>query len=148
MKKAFLPLLMAFGCATAVTEEDDTTPTPTKKDSGTIMMPDAGQMMMTMDAADEDVAMVVDTGTTCSLTIMYGTPMCDTCMQSFCCKQDNACTANKDCTDLLTCLNACLMGDANPSQCLNACMNQHPQGAQLFNAIGNCVQSSCGNQCR
>lgn len=139
------------GCATAVQyTDDDLKPTP-KKDAGAIFDSghDSGINMQQDSGVEEDTGVQQDTGTMqCTRTIEYGTSMCDTCMEKFCCKQDNACGKSQACGDFLTCVGDCFGDGGNPNQCMTDCQTKYPQGANLFFAVENCMQQSCGNDCR
>jgi hypothetical protein len=139
-----------LGCATAVDYvEEDTGPAP-KKDSGAMI--DSGHdtgVIKPDSGVDEDTGVQQDSGSmACMRTIEYGTAMCDTCMENSCCKEDNACGNSQACGDFIQCVDDCFNDGGNPNQCMTDCQTKYPQGANLFTAVDNCLQQSCGNNCR
>jgi hypothetical protein len=81
-------------------------------------------------------------GMNCGL--MSANATCNACLDSMCCSQAQTCAADTDCTNLLTCIQACAMGD---TACENTCAGQHPTGTNELNAVGDCLTNMCPTQC-
>ncbi|HEY8078523.1 MAG TPA: hypothetical protein VIF62_30545 [Labilithrix sp.] len=79
-------------------------------------------------------------GSTCGFG--SGDPTCDSCLDTSCCTDADACLGDADCTALLDCGNACA-DDA----CISACEAAHPSGAKLLDTLSTCVTSTCGSAC-
>jgi hypothetical protein len=89
------------------------------------------------DAAAPDAAWLCDTTTT-------GCPDCTTCANSTDCKAPyDACQADSDCKNLLTCIPGC-SGD---STCIGNCDNTYSAGVGLALAYEDCAVCACGTQC-
>ncbi len=102
-----------------------------------------------------------DTGAACKLDQpLTAKAACDTCAEKSCCGEANACSDDKDCGAFVVCAAACLNDagvpldggassvDAGSTQgCLAACQNAHRIGAQLYQALGRCIQGSCKSDC-
>jgi hypothetical protein len=71
-----------------------------------------------------------------------GDPTCDTCLDTSCCAENQACVSNADCSALLACGDAC-----RDDACISACMTAHPTGATLLGTLSTCVEGSCGAAC-
>jgi hypothetical protein len=84
-------------------------------------------------------------GGTCPDPGQFGSrnPTCNTCIQSKCGTQVNACfqgtgQAACDCRSIFDCLQSC-----RDQACANACGTQFPSGVQLNNAWQQCIVDSC-----
>jgi hypothetical protein len=106
------------------------------------------------DSGVQDSGTGTDTGSggdggSCG-TITVGTsPNCQPCMNTNCCSQLGACSNDTNCTNLITCLQPCFFADGGADQtCENNCGNTAGQTAiSEYNAIGQCLQSSCSTVC-
>ncbi len=65
---------------------------------------------------------------------------CETCMETSCCSQLEACAPGSDCDALLSCITACKDGD---SACEQTCVSGHAQGVSDYQAINTCYQGNC-----
>lgn len=147
MKLSLLFVLGCAGCATAVVEQPEQT--PTTKDAGKKDAAQSGYDAAQMQGQDSgtnespDVEQTQDSGGTCSLMINYGSQNCQSCMQA-CCAQDNACVGSNDCIAVINCMNMCAQND---SSCISTCRGQHASGAQLLDAISSCMKAQCSSTC-
>jgi hypothetical protein len=80
---------------------------------------------------------------------LYDIPACDTCQQTKCCDKIVACFADKDCTTLYECTNACYSSDAGVAQmntCADACSSA-PTATDAANKLygdqDDCVTTGC-----
>jgi hypothetical protein len=71
-----------------------------------------------------------------------GDATCDTCLDTNCCGDANACLADADCTALIDCAQSCA-DDA----CISACEAAHPGGTAKINALSTCADTTCGSAC-
>jgi len=76
---------------------------------------------------------------------------CDTCQQGVlatgaaCEASLNACSADAKCSGLITCINACAVGD---TACEQGCATTAGQAAVTkFQAIGDCICTNCATEC-
>jgi hypothetical protein len=72
------------------------------------------------------------------------TASCSSCFGASCCAAGNACSGNAECVALETCLGGCNAGDTT---CETSCSTQHPNGIADLNAVGDCIQGTCGVAC-
>lgn len=81
-------------------------------------------------------------------TIQFANPPCDSCVQSYCLTECQACAANTDCVALVQCGMLCAPGDQN---CINSCTQQHPNGVNtalpFVDPTTGCVALHCASQC-
>jgi hypothetical protein len=71
-----------------------------------------------------------------------GNTTCDSCLDTNCCADANACLADKNCTDYLDCAYAC-----SDAACESACKAAHPSGAAKLDVLSTCATTSCGTAC-
>lgn len=71
-----------------------------------------------------------------------GDATCDTCLDTSCCGDANACLGDPDCIALLECADTCTTGG-----CISACEAAHPSGSTKINALSTCASTSCGAAC-
>ncbi|MCC6214345.1 MAG: hypothetical protein IT376_05720 [Polyangiaceae bacterium] len=78
-----------------------------------------------------------------------GNATCDTCMQTNCCNETNACFADTGCAGFNQCLTDNCASASDIQQCAQtacaACLTQPV--VDLFNAVGACVQANCATEC-
>lgn len=67
---------------------------------------------------------------------------CDTCLETNCKTEMDACMADTDCTKLLQCAGACA-----DSACIQQCMTDNPNGATKFAPVATCAQTKCATEC-
>lgn len=67
-------------------------------------------------------------------------PECEACMEESCCAELEGCAPGTDCDALITCANACAMGD---DACISACVEAHQQGLADFQTIQTCYADNC-----
>lgn len=84
---------------------------------------------------------------TCPTPIQLGNPACEACVNSNCCSQAGACTSGSPCMGLLTCLAQNCANSRNPQACFQAYCGQFANGANAYNALVQCVSSSCQGAC-
>jgi hypothetical protein len=75
--------------------------------------------------------------------IQTGSAQCDACLQSSCCSQIEACFGDQACLGLLQCLTQYCSQTSNVQACAQQNCSQYFGGANAYNAIGQCAQSSC-----
>ncbi len=84
----------------------------------------------------------------CALPIRTGMAVCDTCLGTRCCTEDEACGNSRDCSAYLQCGNDCFSADGGATQaCFDACTVQYPAGSALMDALGQCMSTSCTAEC-
>ena len=71
-----------------------------------------------------------------------GNSTCDTCLDTSCCGDANACLGDADCTALIDCAMAC-----TDATCEAACEAAHPSGTTKMNALSTCANTACGSTC-
>jgi hypothetical protein len=71
-----------------------------------------------------------------------GDATCDSCLDSNCCGDANACLGDADCTALLDCAYAC-----TDAACESACEAAHPTGAAKLDTLSTCASTACGAAC-
>lgn len=71
-----------------------------------------------------------------------GDPTCDSCLDTSCCADANACLGDADCTALLQCAEPC-----TDDACVSACEAAHPTGAAKISALSTCAGTACGTAC-
>lgn len=72
------------------------------------------------------------------------TDPCDQCLQENCMTYTNACIANSDCIDLLSCVTDCIIGDTT---CVSTCTETFPNGVTGLTDLLNCQTNSCSIDC-
>lgn len=75
-------------------------------------------------------------------TLKTGDATCDSCMESKCCSQLAACSADAACLDLLDCYGTC-----NDNACYAKCDADHPGGVPESKLVFSCMSGSCSAQC-
>lgn len=75
--------------------------------------------------------------------IQTGSPQCDSCLQTTCCAQVANCLSNQACLGLLQCLSQYCSQTSNVQTCAQQNCGQYLSGANDYNAVGQCAQSSC-----
>jgi hypothetical protein len=68
---------------------------------------------------------------------------CQTCMQTNCCSLVGLCSNNTDCLSLAV---GCI-GNCTTQSCIDDCKAKTPNGVADFDAMGQCLVSSCGAAC-
>ncbi len=71
-----------------------------------------------------------------------GDATCDTCLDTSCCSQNQACVNDADCSALIACGNAC-----TDDTCFANCFSAHPSGAKILDTLMTCVETSCVSAC-
>jgi hypothetical protein len=86
-----------------------------------------------------------------SCSVQTGSQACDACLQQGCCAQLSACQADPSCGAVDTCAAQCYQQYANNpqigEQCEDQCYNQYPSGGQKLDAVYECMDQACYNQC-
>ncbi|MBI5532452.1 MAG: hypothetical protein HY898_07040 [Deltaproteobacteria bacterium] len=80
--------------------------------------------------------------------IQSGMSQCDSCINSNCSGECQACEVDPECMAILDCMYQC---DPNNQNCPNQCVAQHPGGQQEIMALlaqNGCIWSNCQNQCQ
>jgi hypothetical protein len=73
----------------------------------------------------------------CNLDLFLDRPACQARIDASCCAEEQACGADQDCVDFVTCLDDC--PDPTDDICLGGCGSKAPQAAQAkLTAIGHC----------
>lgn len=75
--------------------------------------------------------------------LQTGVPQCDSCLQSTCCAQVASCVSNPACLGLVQCLSQNCAQTSNIQACAQQYCGQYLSGANDYNAVGQCAQSSC-----
>jgi hypothetical protein len=81
-----------------------------------------------------------DAGTNCFVSFTDST--CDGCFRQSCCALGQTCGASADCAALAQCLTAC-----SDATCMQSCGTSHPNGVADWNAIVDCIDTSCAQPC-
>lgn len=71
-----------------------------------------------------------------------GAAACDSCLDTNCCGDANACLGDADCTALIDCAQTC-----SDSACEAACESAHPAGTAKMTALSTCANTACGGTC-
>lgn len=71
-----------------------------------------------------------------------GDASCDSCLDTSCCGDANACLSDGDCVSLLDCVDGCA-----DSACMTACEAAHPSGMKKIDALSTCATTTCGAAC-
>ena len=77
----------------------------------------------------------------CGFTMKSSTA-CDNCDKTKCGSQCAACTASTDCTDFVTCIQAC-----TTDACITDCQTKHSAGSTIMTTWDSCLSSSCATDC-
>jgi hypothetical protein len=64
---------------------------------------------------------------------------CTQCGGASCCAQDQACSADTDCVNLLSCEQGC----GGTSACISGCQQQSPNGVTLLANLTTCLDADC-----
>jgi hypothetical protein len=75
--------------------------------------------------------------------LQTGSAQCDACLQSTCCAQVAQCLSNQACLGLIQCLSQYCSQTSNVQTCAQQYCGQYLSGANDYNAISQCAQSSC-----
>jgi hypothetical protein len=67
---------------------------------------------------------------------------CQTCVETNCCSLVGLCSDNADCLSLVDCAASC-----HTQSCLTDCKTKLPNGVAGFDALDQCVVSSCSIEC-
>jgi hypothetical protein len=80
--------------------------------------------------------------------VMTQNPTCNTCLDTSCCAQGQACgnATGNECLNLSMCYSQCAQSDGGTA-CDNNCDSQHPNGVTPLNNLGQCLQTSCSTTC-
>jgi hypothetical protein len=70
---------------------------------------------------------------------------CGICVGQSCCSEDRICTNDPACVTIARCAAACQPSDPT---CVSACELQDANGALLYNALSQCMTTSCTAACR
>lgn len=151
----FCVLGSVVGCAHGVVDAIDDTSTVhpdagPAKDAAPQHPIDAAPAADTWQPPQDSSVDLPDTSPVCSPKISTGIPQCDVCEGQNCCLEDNACANSQDCGNLINCYQNCVPNDGGPPDqtCMSTCDSNYPQGANLLNAWGSCLQTNCANDCR
>ena len=68
--------------------------------------------------------------------------VCDSCMATSCCPQNDTCAANPDCVALITCAAYCEM-DSGASSCGVTCEQKYAAGWGVYESLMQCMSTSC-----
>lgn len=71
-----------------------------------------------------------------------GDVTCDTCLDTSCCGDANACLGDADCTALIDCVSRC-----SDAACESACEAAHPAGTTKLTTLATCANVTCGAAC-
>ena len=106
------------------------------------------ECMATFPNGIADVSLVSGcAGTTCSSTCDWGNSEFDECQECIfedCADEYNACLAEKACTELWTCFNAC---PPLGLSCQQACFDNHGDGVAKLEEMFQCSSSECTTEC-
>jgi hypothetical protein len=77
--------------------------------------------------------------------VQTGNATCDTCLDTSCCSQGQACAnaPNNACLNLFQCIGGC-NGNAT---CQQNCQTTNQAGVASAQALSQCINGSCGTQC-
>ncbi|RYI99508.1 MAG: hypothetical protein EON47_16590 [Acetobacteraceae bacterium] len=84
-------------------------------------------------------------GVTCDQVQLSSKAACNTCAQSTCCDQIEACVNDAGCVALNNCVAKCA---SNDQACQQACAGANPDAVPTLNALGECVQGECATECQ
>ena len=75
------------------------------------------------------------------------TPACNTCLESKCLADCNACDKNVQCMAMVYCFSY-MCPDPNDTICMNNCATQFQEGVTGYNTFGTCYEAQCTTDCQ